>query len=257
MEPIKGRIHSLETCGMVDGPGLRFVAFLQGCPLRCRYCHNPDSWNYRDGREMTAVELVEEAARYSTWMKTSGGGITLSGGEPLQQPEFTLEVIRLAHERKMTVALDTSGYGPLFRIRQCLEEADLILLDIKAALPEEYRALTGVSADQPLATLEFLKEIGKPLWIRHVVVPGLTDHRKNLDALKELLQGIPSLEKLEFLPFHKMGEEKWAQLGKAYSLKDTQPPSAEFMEKLQEEFALAGFPMQESLRGRVSDGLSA
>lgn len=257
METIKGRIHSLETCGMVDGPGLRFVAFLQGCPLRCKYCHNPDTWKYRGGREMTARELVEEAAKYRTWMNTSGGGITLSGGEPLLQLEFTLEVIRLAHQKKMTIALDTSGYGPLNHTRECLEEADLVLLDIKTALPDDYRALTGVSAEQPLAALEFLTEINKPLWIRHVVVPGLTDHQENLDALKSLLKDIPSLEKLEFLPFHKMGEEKWNQLGKNYTLENTPPPTPEFMDNLQREFAEAGFPMVEEGRSVASAWLTA
>jgi len=252
MEPIKGRIHSIETCGMVDGPGLRFVAFLQGCPLRCKYCHNPDTWNYQGGQEMTARELVEEAARYKTWMQTSGGGITLSGGEPLLQPEFTLEVIRLAHQRKMTVALDTSGFGSLSRIKECLDEVDLVLLDIKTAVPEEYKALTGVSADKPLATLEYLKEIGKPVWVRHVVVPGLTDHRENLEALKHLLMDMTNLEKLEFLPFHKMGEDKWDQMGKAYTLKNTPTPEQSFMDQLQQEFIRAGLPMVE--KGRILAG---
>ena len=232
MEALTGRIHLLESCGMVDGPGLRFVAFLQGCPLRCLYCHNPDSWKPKGGREMTSEELVEEAWKYRTWMRSSGGGITLSGGEPLFQSEFTLDVIRRAHKKGMTVALDTSGFGKLEKIQSCLDEADLILMDVKTALAEKHQGLTGVPADQPLKTLEYLKSINKPLWIRHVVVPGLTDSEESLQALKELLLKIPSLEKFEFLPFHKMGEEKWAQEGLKYNLTETPSPENEFMNRI-------------------------
>ena len=185
MEPVNGRIHSLESCGMVDGPGLRFVAFLQGCPLRCLYCHNPDSWNPRGGLQMSSLELVEEAWQYRTWMNSSGGGITLSGGEPLYQPEFVLDIIRRAHKKGMTVALDTSGFGCLEKTRECLDEADLILLDIKSPLPEAHKNLTGIRADQPRATLEYLKAIEKPLWIRHVVVPRPDRWRKESDGIKK------------------------------------------------------------------------
>ena len=243
MNPVIGRIHLLESCGMVDGPGLRFVAFLQGCPLRCLYCHNPDSWKPKGGREMSSEDLVEEAWKYRTWMKASGGGITLSGGEPLFQPEFTLDVIRRAHKKGMTVALDTSGYGNLKKTKDCLDEADLILLDVKTALTAAHKGLTGIDADQPRATLDYLKSIGKPLWIRHVVVPGLTDGEESLRALKDLLMDIPSLEKFEFLPFHKMGEEKWAQEGIPYKLTDTPSPSKAFIEKIWREFSDAGIPM--------------
>ncbi len=246
MEPVKGRIHLLESCGMVDGPGLRFVAFLQGCPLRCLYCHNPDSWRPRGGREMSSEELVEEAWKYRTWMQASGGGITLSGGEPLYQPEFTLDVIRRARKKGMTVALDTSGYGKLERTRDCLDEADLILLDIKTALPSQHKGLTGHPADQMRTTLDYLKSIAKPMWIRHVVVPGLTDGTESLEALKTLLLDVPSLERFEFLPFHKMGEDKWIQEGLSYTLTETPSPSRAFIETLWREFADAGIPMGDS-----------
>lgn len=192
---------------------------------------------------MTSQELVDEAWKYRTWMKASGGGITLSGGEPLFQPEFVLDVIRLAHKRGMTVALDTSGFGDFSRIRECLDEADLILLDIKTALPEKHKALAGIPADRPRMVLEYLKEIRKPLWIRHVVVPGLTDGSENLKALKEILLDIPSLEKFEFLPFHKMGEEKWQQEGLLYNLGATAPPEKLFMNRIIEDFSKAGIPM--------------
>ena len=242
---ITGKIHSLETCGMVDGPGIRFVAFLQGCPLRCLYCHNPDSWLPVGGREMTSEDLVSEAWKYHSWMKASGGGITLSGGEPLFQPGFVLDVIRKAHRKALHVALDTSGFGAISRIRECLDEADLIILDIKTPLPDFHRELTGVPADQPLATLAYLKEIKKPLWIRHVIVPGLTDSEKSLRALKKLLKDIPSLEKFEFLPFHKMGEEKWTEVDTDYKLGSTNAPAKEFIDRICREFADAGIPMDE------------
>ena len=245
MKPVIGRIHSLESCGMVDGPGLRFVAFLQGCPLRCLYCHNPDSWKPQEGTQMSSLELVEEAWQYRTWMNSSGGGITLSGGEPLHQPEFVLDIIRRAHKKGMTVALDTSGFGSLEKTKDCLDETDLILLDIKSPLTEAHKNLTGIRADQPRKTLEYLKSINKPLWIRHVVVPGLTDGEESLAALKKMLMEIPSLRKFEFLPFHKMGEEKWAQEGLSYTLTSTLSPEKAFMERIQKDFSNAGIPFEE------------
>jgi len=192
---------------------------------------------------MTSQELVEEAWKYRTWMNASGGGITLSGGEPLLQAEFTLDVIEKAHKKGMTVALDTSGFGDWDSIKPCLDKADLILLDIKTTVLSRHKVLTGVPADQPLRTLDYLKSISKPLWIRHVVVPGLTDDRENLDRLKEILLTVPSLEKFEFLPFHKMGEEKWALEGLEYKLKDTPVPEAEFIRSITEEFKEAGIPL--------------
>jgi pyruvate formate lyase activating enzyme len=243
MAEVSGRIHSIETGGMVDGPGLRFVVFLQGCPLRCQYCHNPDTWKKSGGRETTSSEIVWEACKYRTWMETSGGGITLTGGEPLFQPEFTLDIIRKAHEKGLHVALDTSGFAPAAKARACLEEADLILLDIKAASPLLHKRVTGVESHPIRDNLEFLKRIGKPLWIRHVVVPGLTDEEKDLDALLELVKSIPSLEKLELLPFYKMGEDKWKEEGIPYSLTDTPVPAKEFMSDLRERFSREGIPL--------------
>ena len=241
--PVSGRIHSIETCGMVDGPGLRFVAFLQGCPLRCLYCHNPDSWKISGGRVMDAQALVDEASKYKTWMNTSGGGMTLSGGEPLFQPDFVLDVIRRAHAAGIRVAIDTSGFGRLEDTKACLDEADLVLLDIKTALDSEHKNLTGIRAEQFRITLEYLKSINKPMWVRHVVVPGITDSRESLDALKAMLLEIPSMEKFEFLPFHKMGEEKWAEEGLDYKLGDTPSPEKTFMDGIRDEFTGAGIPL--------------
>ncbi|MDC7124661.1 MAG: pyruvate formate-lyase-activating protein [Spirochaetales bacterium] len=246
MQAVTGRIHSIETCGMVDGPGLRFVVFLQGCPLRCRYCHNPDTWNCDGGKITSSEEIVNEALKYKTWMETSGGGITLSGGEPLFQPEFAENIIDRAHKKGISVALDTSGFGNLSKTSNCLDKADLIILDIKTALPDEYKKLTGVSSEKTLTTLEYLKKIKKPLWIRHVLVPGLTDDIAQLTALKNLLLDIPTLEKFEFLPFHKMGEQKWEQLEYNYTLTNTKPPKPDFVSKITKDFSLAGIPVNGS-----------
>ncbi len=245
MTAVKGRIHSIETGGMVDGPGLRFVVFLQGCPLRCLYCHNPDTWKRGGGREVSSEEIVSEAWKYRTWMDASGGGITLSGGDPLFQPEFTLDIIRRAHKKKMAVALDTAGHASLEAVRECLDEADLILLDIKAASAGLNKRVTGQLPDRNREILDYLKKINKDMWIRHVVVPGLTDGEEDLNALLSLLKEIPSLKRFELLPFHKMGEEKWGQEGLPYRLGDTPIPSREFMEITRRRFIEAGIPMTE------------
>ncbi len=239
-EPVKGRIHSYETCGMVDGPGLRFVLFLQGCPLRCLYCHNPDSWSARGGREMNSQEVVNEVLKYRSWMEASGGGLTLSGGEALFQPDFARDILIRCARKGIHTVLDTAGYGKLERIAPVLDAADLVILDIKSVNEEVHKKVTGVSGAVPLETLNYLQETGKPLWIRHVVVPGLTDDRRDLAALKGMLLGLKNLERVELLPFHKMGEEKW--LPGRYTLENTPIPEADFMKALCSEFREAGLP---------------
>lgn len=244
-EPVKGRIHSFESCGMVDGPGLRFIAFLQGCPLRCLYCHNPDSWNFSGGLEMTSAQVVEEAWKYRTWMKTSGGGMTLSGGEPLAQRDFTLDILQRARRKNIHTAIDTSGLCILEKTKPCLDEADLVIMDIKSANPLVHKNLTGIDQDGPLATLDYLKSIEKPLWLRHVLVPGLTDSPEDLENLKKLLLDVPNLKRFELLPFHKMGEEKWAQEGIPYTLTETPSPEKEDVQRIFEDFMAAGIPISE------------
>lgn len=243
--PVKGWVHAWESCGMVDGPGLRFVLFLQGCPLRCLYCHNPDSWAFRRGSPTDARQVVEEAASYRSWMDSSGGGLTLSGGEPLAQPEFSLDILRRARRQGIHTALDTSGFGPPEKIRPCLDEADLVILDVKTPRADKHRALTGVDARTPLATLEYLKAREKPLWVRHVLVPGLTDGPEELRLLASMLRDIPSLERFELLPFHQMGEVKWKREGLSYSLGAVSPPDAEALERAKEIFRRTGLPSGE------------
>lgn len=225
-----GRIHSIETCGTVDGPGIRFVIFTQGCPLRCLYCHNPDCREPQDGREVTVEELIAEIQKYKSYLR--GGGVTVSGGEPLMQPEFVAEIFRRCHKIGLHTALDTSGYVLLESAKPVLEHTDLVLLDIKSYNRDLYRQVTSVAVEPTLNFARYLAEIGKPTWIRFVLVPGLTDPEENVTALAEFVSTLPNVERVEVLPFHKMGEYKWKQLGLPYALSDTQPPTPEQIQKV-------------------------
>ncbi|NJK61365.1 MAG: pyruvate formate lyase-activating protein [Synechococcaceae cyanobacterium SM2_3_1] len=223
----QGRIHSVETCGTVDGPGIRFVVFTQGCPLRCLYCHNPDCRSFTGGREVSVDELVAEIQRYRSYLRH--GGVTISGGEPLLQPEFTGELIHRCRQLGIHTAVDTSGYIPLAQSRPVLEEVDLVLLDIKSFDPEIYFRITHVDLQPTLETARFLDQIQKPTWIRFVLVPGLSDPVANVEGLADFVATLSNVERVEVLPFHKMGEYKWEQLGMDYLLKDTPPPSADLI----------------------------
>ncbi|NLM12322.1 MAG: pyruvate formate lyase-activating protein [Epulopiscium sp.] len=237
---ITGRIHSIETCGTVDGPGIRFVVFTQGCPLRCQYCHNPDTWNIAHGEETTVDELIKEIEKYKSYMKFSGGGVTLTGGEPLMQPKFAAELFRQCKERGIHTALDTSGYIPLEHAKEVIDYTDLVLLDIKSFDPDIYKDLTGVSNEPTLKLAKYLSEINKPMWVRYVLVPNLTDDPKNIEGLASFLSTLNNIEKIELLPFHKMGEYKWEQLGYPYRLKDTPTPSEEAIKNAKEIFKKYG-----------------
>lgn len=225
-----GRIHSIETCGTVDGPGIRFVIFTQGCPLRCLYCHNPDCREPQHGREVTVEDSIAEIQKYKSYLR--GGGVTVSGGEPLMQPEFVAELLRRCHEIGLHTALDTSGYVLLAAAKPVLEHTDLVLLDIKSYDRDLYRRVTSVALEPTLNFARYLAEIGKPTWIRFVLVPGLTDLEKNVTGLAQFVSTLPNVERLEVLPFHKMGEYKWKQLGLPYTLKNTQPPTPEQIQKV-------------------------
>lgn len=225
LTPIAGRIHSVETCGTVDGPGIRFVIFTQGCPLRCLYCHNPDCRDPEAGQLVTVESLIAEIQRYKNYLR--GGGVTATGGEPLMQPTFVAEIFRRCHELGLHTALDTSGYGQLEAAKPVLEHTDLVLLDIKSYLPELYRKVTGVSLEPTLNLARYLDQIHKPTWIRFVLVPGLTDPEENIKGLAQFVATLSNVERVEVLPFHKMGEYKWQQLGLPYTLADVDPPTPE------------------------------
>ncbi|MBU5456008.1 pyruvate formate-lyase-activating protein [Caproiciproducens sp. MSJ-32] len=215
----KGRIHSIETMGLVDGPGIRTVIFFQGCLLRCSYCHNPDTWNINGGYEIDAKDLVKKVLRYKAFFEKSGGGVTCSGGDPLMQPDFLLEFFKLCKENNIHTTLDTSGVG-LGNYPEILRYTDLVLLDIKHHEEAEYKKITGRSMD---SYKYFVKEVVKantPLWIRHVVVPGVTDHEEHIKNLAKYIKStFNNVEKIELLPYHTMGEEKYNKLGIDYRLK--------------------------------------
>ena len=226
---MKGRIHSTESFGTVDGPGVRFVVFFQGCPMRCRYCHNPDTWDFSGGREVTAEELMKEYDSYKEFLKS--GGITATGGEPLAQPEFLAELFALAKSKGVHTCLDTSAgvYDPAHheKIDEALKYTDLVMLDIKHIDDEEHRKLTGKGNRNILAFAEHIRELGIPVWIRHVVVPGITDKYEELFALGEFLSTLSNIKALDVLPYHDMAKPKYAELGLDYPLGDTPPLTKE------------------------------
>lgn len=226
--PVTGRIHSVETCGTVDGPGIRFVVFTQGCPLRCLYCHNPDCRRLDDGKTVTVDELVKEIKSYKSYLRH--GGVTVSGGEPLLQPEFVEELLRRCQKEGIHTALDTSGYV-LSTSKDLLKYVDLVLLDIKSFDPQLYMDVTHTSIVPTLQFARYLHEIRKPTWIRFVLVPGLTDAPHNVEGLADFVATLRNVEKVEILPFHKLGDYKWEQLGYPYQLKETQPPTPELIEQ--------------------------
>ena len=247
-ENTKGFIHSVETCGTVDGPGIRFVFFMQGCPLRCAYCHNPDTWRFGDGKEITAREAFEEARKYKSYMRFSGGGVTVTGGEPLMQSNFVRELFKLCRAAGIHTALDTSGYARIIRAEEVLPYTDLLLLDLKSHNPDTFRKITGEELDRTKHLLETTAKRTYPsgrggLWhvpvcIRFVLVPGLNDDWDDIEAMGRYLRQFPNITQVDVLPFHKMGEYKWESLGYKYMLGDTQPPTEEDVRRAQELLAL-------------------
>lgn len=235
-----GRIHSLESLGTVDGPGIRFVVFMQGCPLRCQFCHNPDTWDTSKGIEYTPEQLAQEIIKYKSFMDFSGGGVTFTGGEPLLQAEFLLEVCKLIKQQGISIAVDTSGFIWNDTVKEVLEYTDLVLLDIKNFDATVYKTVTGVALAPTLKLLDYLRDHNINTWIRYVLVPKLTD---NLESVKELsahLKNYPNVSKIEILGFHKMGEYKWKELGLNYKLADTKEPDKELLEQVKEIFESCG-----------------
>lgn len=223
---VKGRIHSIETMGLVDGPGIRFVSFFQGCDLRCAYCHNPDTWSMEGGSEYTAAELLDKAKRFKPYFEKSGGGVTCSGGEALLQPEFLLEYFRLCKAEGIHTALDTSGFGKGM-YEEILEHTDLVLLDIKNSSDDGYKSLTGLGIDRFSEFAQVLENSDSKVWVRHVVVPGITDSMEHIDRIKKMARGFRNLQKIELLPYHTLGVEKYRQMGIRYRLEGVEPMSEE------------------------------
>ncbi len=225
-----GRIHSIETFGGIDGPGIRVVVFFQGCALRCLYCHNPDTWDPTEGQEITAEELVREIKKYKNFIKN--GGVTLSGGEPLLQHRFAKEIISLCKENNLHTAIDTSGCVPLSKCSDVIEETDLIILDIKSIYDPMSIDLTTKNSQNSKELLAYCESINKDVWVRQVILPGWTDDIEYIHNLGGYLKGFGCVKKVELLGFHKTGEYKWQEIGLEYTLYDTPVPEEKCMQNL-------------------------
>ncbi|WP_022882325.1 pyruvate formate-lyase-activating protein [Gryllotalpicola ginsengisoli] len=241
-----GSIHSWELVTAVDGPGTRMTVFVSGCPLRCLYCQNPDTWELRDGTDVSADELLERIARYLPVFQATGGGLTLSGGEILFQPAFAARILRGAKRLGVHTALDTSGFLGAKLTDQALADTDLVLLDVKSGDPDTYRRVTGRELEP---TLEFGRRLAREgrveIWVRFVLVPDLTDAWDNVELVADHVASFDALRpgavtRVEVLPFHQLGRGKWHELSLAYALEDTQPPSAELVERVRDQFRARG-----------------
>ena len=230
-----GHIHSTESFGAADGPGVRFIVFMQGCHMRCRYCHNPDTWKMDGGDEVTADEILKRALRFKPyWGKD--GGITISGGEPLLQIDFVIELFKKAKELGINTCIDTAGNPftkeePFFsKFEELMKYTDLLLLDLKEINPARHKDLTGFDNSNIIEMAKYLSEINKPVWIRHVLIPEHSDFDEDLDALGDFIDTLSNVDRVEILPYHTLGKFKWENLGIPYSLESISPPSAERIE---------------------------
>ena len=228
---MKGKVHSIESMGLVDGPGIRTVVFLQGCDLRCQYCHNPDTWDLNGGKEMTAEEIVNKIKRFKPYFKDTGG-VTFSGGEPLLQKEFLLEMLKACKAENIHTCIDTAGYAK-GNFSDILNYTDLILFDIKHEDMDMYKKVTCRDQDVSLDFLSQAQEAGIPLWIRHVVVPGLTDDEEHIKKLGKFISTLKNVEKIELLPFHQLGANKYQGLGIKYPLEGVKPMDKELTKNLE------------------------
>ena len=240
----EGYIHSVESFGTVDGPGIRFLVFMSGCPLRCRYCHNPDALERRSGTLRTVNEMLKEIEPFAQFIKRSNGGITAGGGEPLLQAGFVAKLFTGVKERfGLHTALDTSGHGDLNDAARLLDCTDLVLLDIKSFLPETYLKTTTRDIAPCLCFANLLEKRKHPTWIRYVLVPGLTDAPSNLGGLARFLRDMSCVERIELLPFHQMGKYKWKALGLPYLLESTPLPNSEQIAAAKQILETSGHPV--------------
>lgn len=239
-DDLVGYVHSYEVGSTVDGPGIRFVGFLTGCLLRCQYCHNPDTWHKYNGHPATVSRAMREIGKYAQVLKMSRGGITLSGGEPMLQHAFVKQIFRRCKQLGLHTCLDTSGrLGATFTDRD-LMDIDLNLLDIKSGDPAVYEKVTRQPLQPTLDYARRLSALGRPMWIRFVLVPGLTDGPDNVEKLADIVQELKSVERVEILRFHQMGRDKWHKLGLEYSLENVEPPDAGLAERVREQFRSRG-----------------
>jgi pyruvate formate lyase activating enzyme len=235
-----GWVHSYETGSTVDGPGVRITLFMSGCLLRCQYCHNPDTWHLKDGTRVGLDLAVRRLADFAPMLRAMGGGLTISGGEPLVQVGFTRGVFAAAKDMGLHTALDTAGLLGARADDAYLANVDLVLLDIKSGDPETYKRVTGKELAPTLAFAERLQKMGKPVWIRFVMVPGLTDHPDNVEKIARFVAPMKNVEWVEVLPFHQMGEFKWKAMGLEYPLAATPTPTPDQVKAVHDIFRNAG-----------------
>ena len=230
-----GRIHSFESMGAVDGPGIRFVIFMQGCSLKCKYCQNRDTWDIKSGKPYNVEEVFHKILRYKAYFDSSNGGVTVSGGEPLLQVDFLIELFKKLKENGIHTAIDTSGVVSITdKMKELIKLTDLFLLDIKCINDEVCKDLCGVSNKKELEFAKYLSEKGKKMWIRQVLVPGYTDNEKDLIKLREFIKSIETVEKVEILPYHDLGKFKWKELGLKYELENVKIPTENDVNKVKE-----------------------
>ncbi|MFC4119913.1 pyruvate formate-lyase-activating protein [Nonomuraea zeae] len=239
---MNGVISSWDLSVGVDGPGTRFVLFTAGCPLRCQYCQNPETWRMRDGRRVTTDEVMDEISKYQRFVSVAGGGVTISGGEPLLQPSFTAELLSRCHDSGLHTALDTSGLLGVRATDAMLADTDLVLLDIKSFDPATYLRVTGGPVEPTLRFARRLARLGRPAWVRFVLVPGLTDAPGNVDGLARFVAGLGNVERVDVLPFHRMAAGKYARLGLCFPLADVPPPDQGLLSRVHAQFQAHGVP---------------
>ncbi len=228
-----GRIHSIESFGTVDGPGIRFVIFMQGCALKCKYCHNRDTWDVNGGTLTSADELLDKIERYKSYILPSGGGVTVTGGEPLLQAKFLITLFRELKKRNIPTAIDTSGMVDITDdIKELLSLTDLVLLDIKHINDEKCKELVGFSNKKELDFAKYLSDNNIPVWIRQVIIPGITDDENNLLELKKFINSLKNVKKVELMPYHELGKFKWENLGLNYELADVPSATTEDIQRV-------------------------
>jgi len=235
-----GYVHSYETGSRLDGPGVRVTLFVSGCPLRCQYCHNPDTWKLKDGTHIALERIVTRLGHFAPALKAMDGGFTISGGEPLVQVAFTRRIFGAAKSMGLHTALDTSGFLGARATDDYLKNVDLVLLDIKSSDPGTYKRVTGVDLEPTLRFAERLAAMNKAVWLRYVLVPGLTDDPKNVEGVAKFVAPMKNVEWVEVLPFHQLGAFKWKALGLDYKLADTPPAPLELVERVRGQFRAAG-----------------
>jgi pyruvate formate lyase activating enzyme len=235
-----GWVHSYETGSTVDGPGIRITLFMSGCLLRCQFCHNPDTWHLKDGTRVELAQAVRRLGDFAPMLRAMGGGLTISGGEPLVQPGFTRGMFAAAKRMGLHTALDTSGFLGARADDDYLRGVDLVLLDIKSGDPDTYRKVTGKELEPTLRFAERLATIGKPVWVRYVLVPGMSDAADNIAKVARFVGPMKNVQWVEILPFHQMGAFKWKSLGLDYPLADTSPPTEEQVKMALDIFRQAG-----------------